>query len=71
MATIDILLDTNVLVAALRSQRGASNRIIRLIVAGDLRMNISVALALEYEAVLKREGMTPGMTGAGIDRFLD
>jgi predicted nucleic acid-binding protein len=50
----EIVLDTNVLVAALRSRRGASYRIISLIGAGGFRLNVSVALALEYEEVLKR-----------------
>jgi predicted nucleic acid-binding protein len=68
---IDIVLDTNVLIAALRSRRGASNKILRLAATGRLRLNISVALALEYEDVLKRDGMIPGYTVADADRLLD
>src|ERR1039457_4849080 len=37
--------DTNVLVAALRSKRGASHQLVRLIGQSDWRLNISVALA--------------------------
>jgi putative PIN family toxin of toxin-antitoxin system len=68
---IDIVLDTNVLVAAVRSRRGAANKILRLAVAGRLRLNISVALALEYEDVLKRDCMVPGYTSQQLDWFLD
>jgi len=32
---------------------------------------VSVALALEYEEVLKRAGLIPGLTVADIDIFLD
>jgi predicted nucleic acid-binding protein len=51
-----IVIDTSVFVAALRSRRGASYRLLEM--AGDARwqMHIPVALALEYEAVGKREG---------------
>jgi hypothetical protein len=59
-------------VAAFRSNRGASYQRVRAIGLGDWRLNISVALALEYEDVLKRKDMLPGgITEADIDRFLD
>jgi predicted nucleic acid-binding protein len=35
------------------------------------RANISVALALEYEDVLKRPNMVPGLRKSDIDAFLD
>ncbi len=49
-----VVIDTNVLIAALRSQRGASFLLLSLI--GDRRwqMNLSVPLFLEYEDVAKR-----------------
>jgi hypothetical protein len=68
---VELILDKNILVAALRSKRGASYRLIRLIAGGRLRVNISVALALEYEEVLKRAGLLPGLTETDVDRFLD
>src|SRR5260370_29513270 len=67
----EVVLDTNVLVAALRSKRGASYELVRSIGQADWRLNISVALALEYEDVLKRKDMVRGMTEAEIDDFLD
>ena len=51
------VLDTNVLVAALWSRSGASFRILERAVRGDLAYAVSVALALEYEAVLKRAAL--------------
>ena len=49
-----IVLDTNVVVSALRSRRGASFAILRRIGGGWVPL-ISVPLILEYEAVGKRE----------------
>jgi putative PIN family toxin of toxin-antitoxin system len=67
----ELVLDTNVLVAALRSRRGASYQLIRLVGTDVFRINVSVALALEYEEVLKRPDLVPGLTEADIDAFLD
>ena len=67
----EIVLDTNVLVTALRSRRGASFQLIRRIDEGEFRVNVSVALALEYEEVLKRADVLPGFSEADIDKFLD
>lgn len=65
-----MILNTNVLVAALRSKRGASYQV-RLIGQSGWRLNLSVALALEYEDVLKRRGILPGVGEAKVDEFLD
>jgi predicted nucleic acid-binding protein len=43
---VEVVLDTNVVVTALKSRRGASNQLIRLVGQGFFRLNISVALAL-------------------------
>jgi len=67
----EIVLDTNVLVAAFRSKRGASYEVVRSIGRPDWRLNVSVALALEYEDVLKRSDLLQGITEAEIDDFLD
>ena len=55
------MLDTNVLVAGLRSRRGASFRLLELVAAGVVRPVLSVPLVLEYEAVLKRQGNIDGL----------
>jgi putative PIN family toxin of toxin-antitoxin system len=49
-----VVLDTNVLVAALRSRQGASHRLLRLVGDPRWQINLSVPLVLEYEDVLKR-----------------
>ncbi len=48
------VLDTNVLVAAVRSRSGASNRLLRALDEGRFEMLASVPMFLEYEAVLSR-----------------
>lgn len=48
------VLDTSVLVAALRSPQGASRILIEAVLQSEFSPLISVALALEYEAVLTR-----------------
>ena len=65
----EVVLDTNVLVTGLRSRRGASYRLISLIGTGVFGISISVALALEYEEVLKRAGLIPLLSGAAADAF--
>jgi predicted nucleic acid-binding protein len=37
----------------------------------QLLLNVSVALALEYEAVLKRPGLITGFSAAKVDALLD
>lgn len=49
-----IVLDTNVLVAASRSRRGASARLLSLVGSGRFEICISVPLVLEYEEALMR-----------------
>ena len=48
------VLDMNVVVAAFRSRRGASNVLLRYAETGRVRVLCSTALFLEYEAVLSR-----------------
>jgi len=44
-----IVIDTNVFIAALRSRRGASYKLLNLVDSGLFEANISVPLILEYE----------------------
>lgn len=66
-----IVIDTNVLVAALRSRRGASFRLLSLIGGKHFDINISVPLLLEYEAAAKRIAREVGLTHNDIDDILD
>ena len=52
-----VVLDTNVLVAALWSRKGGSFQIVDRALRGELQIAVSVALVLEYEDVLKRAAM--------------
>ena len=56
----DAVLDTNVLVAAIRSRRGASWRILDLVRRGEVQMHVTVPLVLEYQEVLLRHRQGAG-----------
>lgn len=64
-----IVIDTNVIVAALKSKRGASNRLLRLFGSKKFTHSVSVALVLEYEEVLKR--LLPDLGERNINYLLD
>jgi putative PIN family toxin of toxin-antitoxin system len=68
---IDVVVDTNVLVAAFRSSLGASHRLLQTIEERRWRPVISPALALEYESVLKRGILELGLSLADIDDFTE
>src|SRR5262247_728341 len=64
-----IILDTKVIVSALRSQRGAAFAILRPV--GEVWLPLtSVALILEYEAVGKREAERLGIPRSTIDAIV-
>lgn len=67
-----IVLDTDVIVAALRSATGGSNAVLREVALGRLEPQVTPALFLEYEAVLKRaeQRLAHKLTLRDIDRFL-
>jgi putative PIN family toxin of toxin-antitoxin system len=50
----ELVLDTNVLVAGLRSQLGAAFDLLSLVGTGRFGINVSVPLPMEYEDVLYR-----------------
>lgn len=67
-----VVLDTSIIVAALRSRDGASNALLREVAATQLRPLVTTALFLEYEAVLKRpeHRLVHGFTLSDVDAFL-
>lgn len=65
------MLDTCVIVAGLRSSRGSSFQLLKCVERGVLTPVLSVALVLEYEAILKREAGEMGLTTEDIDDFVD
>ena len=66
-----IVIDTNILVAALRSKQGASYKLLSELTKGWFKPAVSVPLFLEYEAVLKRPGLIPNLTAVDIDNILN
>lgn len=66
-----VVLDTCVLVAALRSNRGASHQILRSIGSDQFDVALSVPLLLKYEAVLNRENIGIDLDDRGVGILLD
>jgi len=68
---VRVVLDTNVLVAALRSRRGASFQILSKIGTDAFDIAVSVPLVLEYESVLLRQLEATSLSGDDIQSLLD
>ncbi len=66
-----IVIDTNVLVSAIRSKNGASYKLIMELTNKRYTPCLSVPLFVEYESVLKRESITTKLTHNDIDNILD
>jgi len=65
------VLDTNVVVAGLRSNKGASFRLLTELGRGTFEIALSVPLILEYEEVLGRHMAEAGLTKGDVDVVLD
>ena len=67
-----VVLDTDIVVAALRSATGGSNAVLREAALGRLTLLATPALFLEYEAALKRpeQRLAHGLDLVDIDDFL-
>ena len=63
-----LVLDTNVIVAGLRSPTGASAALIDRALSGAFVLVLSVALALEYEAVCRNTRRSAATRGSGSRR---
>ena len=66
-----IVLDTNVIVSGLRSRGSASHELLRRVDGGQYSLVLSVPLAIEYEAVLKREAPGLGIEAPQVDAVVD
>jgi putative PIN family toxin of toxin-antitoxin system len=68
----DVVVDTSVIVTALRSRHGAGNAVMRLIAMRRFVLLATPPLFLEYEDVLNRpeQRLAHGLTLSQIDRFL-
>ncbi len=71
MAAPNIVIDTNVIVAGLRSRNGASSRLLSLIGTKRFVLHLSVPLVLEYEAVLYGFIETTSISAQVADDLID
>lgn len=71
MAPLQLVIDTNVLVAGLRSQRGAAFRLLSILYDVRWQINLSVALMLEYEEVLKRHSSALHLNYQDVDAIVN
>jgi predicted nucleic acid-binding protein len=72
MTPLQVVLDTNVLIAALRSRSGASSALLQNLGADRRwRANLSVSLVAEYTEIVHREGRPLGYSWQDCENFLD
>lgn len=71
MSTPQVVIDTNVLVAGLRSRQGYAFRLLQLVGTGRFDINLSVPLVLEYEDVLYRFMSDLGVSDRVVDDVLN
>lgn len=67
----DIVIDTNVVIAGLRSKNGASHKLLSLVGTGKFEIHDSVALVLEYEDVIQRHRAEVGLSQDEVSVFID
>jgi putative PIN family toxin of toxin-antitoxin system len=73
VGNVRIVLDTNVVVAGMRSPRGASAALLLAARGGEITLLANVALALEYEAKcgLAEHRLAAGLTERQVELFVD
>jgi len=71
MKTFQIVIDTNLIVSALRSKRGASFRLLRLLGDSRFEISVSVPLVIEYEKAAKGTVRREGLSSREVDDILD
>ena len=71
MEKIQIVIDTNIFISALRSDTGASFFLLDAIGKSEFETNISVPLIMEYESVAKRFLHQTNIAASDLDDILD
>lgn len=66
-----VILDSNVIVASLRSRTGASYRLLATLGHARWQSVVTPALMFEYEDVVRRPGNAPGLSEQDITDVLD
>jgi putative PIN family toxin of toxin-antitoxin system len=71
MTVPNVVIDTSVVIAALRSKKGASNKLLSLVGTDQFEIHDSVPLILEYEEVLQRQRNELGLSEDEVSLFID
>lgn len=71
MTVPEIVIDTNVIIAGLRSRNGSAFRLLELVGSGQFNIHLSVPLVLEYEEVLLRQLPNLTIDTSDIENFID
>jgi len=71
MPVPQIVIETNVIVAGLRSRRGSAFRLLTLVGTGRFDIHLSVPLLLEYEEVLLRDLPRHQLTRTAVEDLID
>ncbi len=71
MSVPNIIIDTNVVIAALRSKRGASYKLLSLVGTQKFEIHDSVSLILEYEDVIQRQRTELDLTLEDVSDLID
>jgi len=66
-----IVIDTNVVVSALQSAKGASYHVLRKLEADSIQLAMSVPLFLEYEEVIRRFVVSGRISSRAMELMLD
>jgi putative PIN family toxin of toxin-antitoxin system len=71
MRIYQIVIDTNVIVSALKSRNGFSFKLLSMIDDERFEVNMSVPLIIEYEDAIKREKSKIGLSKEDLDAILN
>lgn len=71
MPVPQIVIDTNVIVAGLRSRNGSAFRVLGLVGSERFSIHLSVPLVLEYEEILLRELSNLTINASDVQDFID
>ena len=71
MTVPEIVIDTNIIIAGLRSRNGSAFRLLELVGSEQFNIHLSVPLVLEYEDVLLRQLSNLTINVSDIQNFID
>lgn len=71
MPVPQVVIDTSVIVAGLRSRNGSAFRLLELIGSEQFDIHLSVPLVLEYEEVLLRELPNLSVSATDVQDLID